>query len=134
MINLQWRQSKDCIIFFFEFFEFLFSLSKLSFETYQTFQIQMKIALLQNMLRVQGDFKSKYFVRTERTKVYVEDPYSIPLDSMSDNFQQKITSNTSWGKTQTLYSSKVTTIKSLRLSTARVHNFNYGPNWKVALI
>ena len=56
----------------------------------------------------------------EVSNLYVGDTYVIPLGSKYADFQQKITSDTSCGKTQTLYSSKVTTIQSLRLSTARV--------------
>ena len=46
--------------------------------------------------------------------------YLEPLGSKYANLQQKITFDTSCGKSQTFHCSNVTTMESFRLSTARV--------------
>ena len=75
------------------------------------------------LVKYYNDFLDK--LRSEQDKgevsiLLVGDPYVIPLGSKYADFQQKISPDSSCGKTQTLYCSYFTTIQSLRLSTARV--------------
>ena len=54
------------------------------------------------------------------TYLYFGDVFVIPHDSKYANLRQKITFDTSCGKSQTFHCSNVTTMESFRLSTARV--------------
>ena len=54
------------------------------------------------------------------TYLYVGGVFVMPLDSKLANFQQKITSDTSCGKSQKFHCSNFTTMKSFRLSTATI--------------
>ena len=64
--------------------------------------------------------RTKKWSRGRVTHLYVEDVFVMPFYSKYADVQQKITLDTSCGKSQTFHCSKVTTMESLRFSTGRV--------------